>query len=246
MAHGPSYSAACGIFPDQGSNPCPLHWQADSQPLRHQGSPRFLSKRKIGSHSLLTGETHVAHTDGREQKREELTSQGNVGVRCSGHTEGCAGIRFMRGQRVDVEVGPGGTERSGGSRGDRGSGRVGPRGNIGGSPSLRRPLFQHWPLEPTPTSLRQGLGKFPHKASGSQPCQCYKAALSSEGLSYTHALSSGWPPPEDSEWANVGRSWESPWGLPCSVKVPPRHEKGPRFQTQLSLPQLRRTECWRQ
>ena len=38
-AHGPSCSAACGIFPDQGSNPCPLHWQADSQPLRHQGSP---------------------------------------------------------------------------------------------------------------------------------------------------------------------------------------------------------------
>ena len=44
VAHGPSCSAACGIFPDQGSNPCPLHWQADSQPLRHQGSPvgRFL------------------------------------------------------------------------------------------------------------------------------------------------------------------------------------------------------------
>ena len=39
MAHGPSCSAACGIFPDHGSNPCPLHWQADSQPLRHQGSP---------------------------------------------------------------------------------------------------------------------------------------------------------------------------------------------------------------
>ena len=39
VAHGPSSSSACGIFPDQGSNPCPLHWQADSQPLRHQGSP---------------------------------------------------------------------------------------------------------------------------------------------------------------------------------------------------------------
>ena len=39
VAHGPSCSAACGIFPDQGSNACPLHWQADSQPLRHQGSP---------------------------------------------------------------------------------------------------------------------------------------------------------------------------------------------------------------
>ena len=41
VAHRPSPSAACGIFPDQGSNPCPLHWQADSQPLRHQGSPLF-------------------------------------------------------------------------------------------------------------------------------------------------------------------------------------------------------------
>ena len=39
VAHRPSCPAACGIFPDQGSNPCPLHWQADSQPLCHQGSP---------------------------------------------------------------------------------------------------------------------------------------------------------------------------------------------------------------
>ena len=39
VAHGPSRSAACGILPDQGSNACPLHWQADSQPLRHPGSP---------------------------------------------------------------------------------------------------------------------------------------------------------------------------------------------------------------
>ena len=38
VAHGLSCSTACGIFPDQGSNPCPLHWQADSSPLRHQGS----------------------------------------------------------------------------------------------------------------------------------------------------------------------------------------------------------------
>ena len=40
VAHGPSRSAACGIFPDQGLTPCALHWQADSQPLCHQGSPR--------------------------------------------------------------------------------------------------------------------------------------------------------------------------------------------------------------
>ena len=47
VAHGPSCSAACGILPDQGSNPCPLHWQADSQPLRHQGSPgrQILNKK---------------------------------------------------------------------------------------------------------------------------------------------------------------------------------------------------------
>ena len=37
--HGLSCSAARGILPDQGSNPCLLHWQADSQPLCHQGSP---------------------------------------------------------------------------------------------------------------------------------------------------------------------------------------------------------------
>ena len=42
VAHGTSCSAACGILPDQGSNPGPLHWQADSQPLRHQGSPDFV------------------------------------------------------------------------------------------------------------------------------------------------------------------------------------------------------------
>ena len=38
MAHGLSCSAACGIFPDQGSKPCLLHGQADSLPLSHQGS----------------------------------------------------------------------------------------------------------------------------------------------------------------------------------------------------------------
>ena len=29
VAHGLSCSAACGIFPDQGLNPRPLHWQVD-------------------------------------------------------------------------------------------------------------------------------------------------------------------------------------------------------------------------
>ena len=33
-----SFSEACEIFPDQNLNPCPLQWQADPYPLRHQGS----------------------------------------------------------------------------------------------------------------------------------------------------------------------------------------------------------------
>ena len=37
--HWLSCPSACEIFPDQGSNLCPLHWQADSQPLDHKGSP---------------------------------------------------------------------------------------------------------------------------------------------------------------------------------------------------------------
>ena len=36
VAHRLSCPEAHGIFPDQGSNPCSLHWQADSQPLDHQ------------------------------------------------------------------------------------------------------------------------------------------------------------------------------------------------------------------
>ena len=33
---------ACEIFLSQGWNPCPLHWQVDSQPLDQQGSPKLV------------------------------------------------------------------------------------------------------------------------------------------------------------------------------------------------------------
>ena len=39
MAHELSCSMGYGIFPDQGLNPCLLHWQSYSLPLLHQGSP---------------------------------------------------------------------------------------------------------------------------------------------------------------------------------------------------------------
>ena len=42
VGHGLSCSSACGIFPDQGLNPCPLHWQADSYSLYLQKSPRHV------------------------------------------------------------------------------------------------------------------------------------------------------------------------------------------------------------
>ena len=41
-SRGPAALRHVGYLPDQGSNPCPLHRQADSQPLRHQGSPNSL------------------------------------------------------------------------------------------------------------------------------------------------------------------------------------------------------------
>ena len=48
-AHGLNCSEARGIFLDQGLNMSLLHWQADSLPLRHQGSPAPV---------LLPGESH--------------------------------------------------------------------------------------------------------------------------------------------------------------------------------------------
>ena len=39
VTQGLSCLSPCGVFPDQGLNSCPLHWQGDSQPLDHQGLP---------------------------------------------------------------------------------------------------------------------------------------------------------------------------------------------------------------
>ena len=39
VVHGLSCCIACGIFPDQGSDPCLLHWQADSLHTEPPGKP---------------------------------------------------------------------------------------------------------------------------------------------------------------------------------------------------------------
>ena len=51
VVHRFTCSVACGIFLDQGLNSCPLQWQADSQPLYHQGSSHclFLYRKFVGT-----------------------------------------------------------------------------------------------------------------------------------------------------------------------------------------------------
>ena len=41
VAHSLSCCMACGIFPDQRSNPWLLHWQADSLPLSQRATLKF-------------------------------------------------------------------------------------------------------------------------------------------------------------------------------------------------------------
>ena len=53
VALGLRRSEPCGIFPDQGLNPCLLCWQADSYPLDHQGNPAQILTIKFGIKSLL-------------------------------------------------------------------------------------------------------------------------------------------------------------------------------------------------
>ena len=91
VAHGPSCSTACGIFPDQGSNPCPLHWQADSQPLRHQGSPCvevFYFYKMPAKYLKVKCHHFCTHRKYREQDVKEIrqvvvpgkSSERNIGI----------------------------------------------------------------------------------------------------------------------------------------------------------------------
>ena len=81
VAHGPSRSAACGILPDQGSNPCPLHWQADSQPLRHQGSPcgsLYILPAKVLGRKSLSGTFQIPREGPGGLRAGDLASHSRV------------------------------------------------------------------------------------------------------------------------------------------------------------------------
>ena len=61
MVHRFRCSAACGIFLDQGSNPCLLHWQVDSLPPSHQGNLQmgiYSHESNLLSLLLIQGKTH--------------------------------------------------------------------------------------------------------------------------------------------------------------------------------------------
>ena len=72
MVHRPSCPSVCGIFSDQGQHPCLLHWQADSLPLSHWGSPssHFSVVNKVSFNSRRGKGRDV----GRSQTKQGLES----------------------------------------------------------------------------------------------------------------------------------------------------------------------------
>ena len=82
VAHRLSCSAAGGIFLDQGSNPCLLHWQVDSQPLDHQGSPMLSSQNKTNSNSKESGDLSGIRAEPRvrpgRQEIEEVPNNSGI------------------------------------------------------------------------------------------------------------------------------------------------------------------------
>ena len=75
VAHGPSRSAARGIPPDRGTNPCPLHWQADFQPLRHQGSPPVILLKRVLSYHTFAQNLPIASHHTQNKVRASLVMQ---------------------------------------------------------------------------------------------------------------------------------------------------------------------------
>ena len=74
----------CGILLDQGSNWCPLHSKADSQPLDYQGSPLSTLRKQCGAieHAVLRGNTSLLDDSSQKEAsiKTKLTfSKGKIG-----------------------------------------------------------------------------------------------------------------------------------------------------------------------
>ena len=62
LVHGLSCSMARGIFPDQGSNRCPLHCKAHLKPLDHNGSPGKIPFKRRTVYSVIEIRIFSTHT----------------------------------------------------------------------------------------------------------------------------------------------------------------------------------------
>ena len=78
VLQGLSCSAVRGILPDQGPNPCLLHWQGDSLPLSHQESP-CLAFGKMSCVLTLPGDLNIVHlTCTKIQQKLDLKKKQNT------------------------------------------------------------------------------------------------------------------------------------------------------------------------
>ena len=76
VLQGLSCARACEIFPDQGSNLCPLCWQTDSEPLDHQGSPTRQLVNHFGTLSGAFTQREIIHVFATTKlKNREITKK---------------------------------------------------------------------------------------------------------------------------------------------------------------------------
>ena len=79
LEHRLSCSEAPGIFPDQGLNPCLLHWQAGSLPLSHQGRPACLFTRVTAALRMGVGDADgMGGESGRKEMSKDITASTQV------------------------------------------------------------------------------------------------------------------------------------------------------------------------
>ena len=78
VAHGLSCSVACGGLPGPGLKPMSLHWQVDSYPLCHQGSPGGLNLSSKGTYcywvshcfqAFFSGQSYICRINSQKQNR---------------------------------------------------------------------------------------------------------------------------------------------------------------------------------
>ena len=67
-----AHHGARGVFLDQGSNPCPLHWQAASYPLCHQGSLHMALRQLPGPELLVAGRVCLGAQGGHHRQDQLL------------------------------------------------------------------------------------------------------------------------------------------------------------------------------